>query len=234
MSRERSSSRVDGSIGQERVQQQYETPLHPCGFVFKIVLMSTWFDAHYIGLDGIEILDVDGRALKPRRVHSNHGSVRDIAGMEKDIRTEDNLLLGDPASTGRMWLAPYVRQPSNAIELVFDEPTRMSCIRFWNYSRTPARGARDIEIFVDDLLVYQGVLRQQPQQEEAAAPGAKHPQREAVLFTTSSAVVTKERHTVYLPGADDLVLFYDVATAQHVHHASMNMQRPMTALLKHA
>eukprot|EP00971_Amphidinium_carterae_P207532 4117894-Amphidinium_carterae.1 len=69
--------------------------------------------------------------------------------MEKDIRTEDstslqeslqcgplvelkdNLLLGDPASTGRMWLAPYVRQPSNAIELVFDEPTRMSCIRFW-------------------------------------------------------------------------------------------------------
>eukprot|EP00971_Amphidinium_carterae_P233483 4633761-Amphidinium_carterae.1 len=29
-----------------------------------------------------------------------------------------------------------------------------------------------------------------------------------------------------VPGADDLVLFYDVATAQHVHHASGVLRFP--------
>jgi len=219
------------------VQQQYETPTHPCGFLFKLVLLSTWSDAHYIGLDGVELCNLGGQPLRPKRVHSNHGSVRNLPSMENDIRTEDNLLKGAPGDSGRMWLAPLVRHPPNSIELVFDEPTRISCVHFWNYSRTPARGARDIELYVDDLLVYQGILRQEDGASSSFTRGAgSGPGRgspgEAVLFTTLPDIVARERSFVYLPSADELVTFFDESGKldNGNQFGPGLLERPMTAL----
>jgi len=206
------------------VRQQYETPLHPCGFVFKFVLVSTWSDVHYVGLDGIEIYDTAGRGLRPKRAYSNHGSVRDLSGMEADVRSEDSLLKGAPQNA-RMWLAPYCRQQANFVELVFDQPTQISAIKFWNYSRTPARGVRDVEIYVDDLLIYQGILRQAFVQDGG----------EAVLFTDQPFIVERERSLVYQPSPEDLIAFFDESgqwdqrTGSHIPDTS-HPERPMTAL----
>ena len=35
----------------------------PMGFVLKFVLLTTWGDLHYIGLNGLEIYDGKGEAL---------------------------------------------------------------------------------------------------------------------------------------------------------------------------
>jgi len=51
---ERTSSQVDVGTrlaersphSLERPAQQYETPLHPCGFTFKLLFVSTWSDVH--------------------------------------------------------------------------------------------------------------------------------------------------------------------------------------------
>lgn len=193
------------------LRQQYETPLHPCGFVFKFMFLSTWSDVHYIGLDGIEIYDTSGRGLRPKRAYSNYGSVRDLPGMEADVRSEDSLLKGTPQNA-RMWLAPYYRQPANFVELVFDQPTQISVIKFWNYSRTPARGVRDVEIYVDDLIIYQGILRQASGQDGG----------EAVLFTDQPSILERERSLVYQPSPEDLIAFFDENSSQP--------ERPMTAL----
>ena len=45
------------------VPQQYETPLYPCGCIFKIVLLSTHGDPFYVGLGGIEVADAEGRVM---------------------------------------------------------------------------------------------------------------------------------------------------------------------------
>eukprot|EP00928_Gymnodinium_smaydae_P043070 TRINITY_DN28938_c1_g1_i1.p1 TRINITY_DN28938_c1_g1~~TRINITY_DN28938_c1_g1_i1.p1 ORF type:complete len:1607 (-),score=369.21 TRINITY_DN28938_c1_g1_i1:28-4848(-) len=155
-----SAAKLGGEAGCVPLLQQYEPPLHPCGFVFKLLLLSTWSDPHYVGLDGLELLDREGGVLRPAAVFSNRGSVRDCPGMEQDRRSEENLRRGAPGSSGRMWLAPFATQPCNSVELAFDEPVSISCLRVWNYSRTPARGVRDVEVYVDDILVYQGILRQ--------------------------------------------------------------------------
>eukprot|EP00438_Fugacium_kawagutii_P006120 Skav220128 [mRNA] locus=scaffold731:241351:265887:- [translate_table: standard] len=59
----RASAHSPSPSGHE-LRQQYETPLHPCGFVFRFVFLSTWSDVHYVGLDGIEIYDTTGRGLR--------------------------------------------------------------------------------------------------------------------------------------------------------------------------
>eukprot|EP00929_Paragymnodinium_shiwhaense_P020879 TRINITY_DN13777_c0_g1_i1.p1 TRINITY_DN13777_c0_g1~~TRINITY_DN13777_c0_g1_i1.p1 ORF type:complete len:1653 (+),score=426.78 TRINITY_DN13777_c0_g1_i1:112-5070(+) len=254
------SSALERSMSRERQrltdgpQQQYETPLHPCGFVFKLVFSSTWSDIHYVGLDAVEFYDLQGQPLRPKRVFSSVGSVRDLEGMQSDTRTEDNLLRGGPPRPGQMFLAPFIRQPSPHVELVFDEPTRISCMRIWNYSRTPSRGVRDLELYVDDILVYQGVLRRAidgsadpgelpPRNPIAAAAGWEAPKPpsdpkagEAVLFTTLPDIVMRERPYIYLPRAEELITFFDqngqVDASARTGRGGLppGMERPMTAL----
>ena len=47
--------------------KQYETPIMPMGFVVKFLLLTTWGDPHYIGLNGIEIYDGKGEPLLSTR-----------------------------------------------------------------------------------------------------------------------------------------------------------------------
>lgn len=62
-----------------------------------------------------------------------------------------------------MWLAPYLLErrdegvykvDHNEIVIMFDKPRIISCIKFWNYAKSPERGVRELEIFCDDSLLY--------------------------------------------------------------------------------
>lgn len=86
-----------------------------------------------------------------------------------------------------------------------------------------------MEIYVDDLLVYQGILRQ----EDGSLPsarGAGGARGEAVLFTRLPDIVARERGFVYLPSAEEIVTFFDDQD-QHEHQTS-GLERPMTALVQ--
>eukprot|EP00397_Hematodinium_sp_SG-2012_P002359 GEMP01002365.1.p1 GENE.GEMP01002365.1~~GEMP01002365.1.p1 ORF type:complete len:1349 (+),score=316.83 GEMP01002365.1:25-4047(+) len=207
-------------LAQPFIRQQYETPVLPSGFILKLVLLSSWADAFYVGLDNVQVIDASGTVVRPARIHSNFGSVQDLPGMEDDIRTVDGLC------ENRMWLCPRSGTPGlhgtlrhsrsfdrdpNTVELFYNEPIAIACVKIGNYTRTPSRGVCDVGVYVDDNLVYQGILKQK--------------EISSILFTDDSALVRQYRADVYVPSADELVLMFD-DDEKKTHKRS----RPQTAV----
>merc|ERR1712196_577235 len=144
-----------------------------------------------------------------------------------------------------MWLAPLADGNSvpNCIEFVCDGPTVVACLRVWNYSRTPGRGVRDVEMYFDDLLVYQGLFRQATKHgrcksHHLTSNRDEHPLQaddgEAILFTDSPMLIDRERARIYLPTDEERVTFFD--ERQPVYKAAHSQQdcvpeRPNTAVV---
>ena len=82
-------------------------------------------------------------------------------------------------------------------------------------AKTPARGVRELDVFVDDVLVYRGVLKRAP---EAS-------QGQTVLFTNAQPVVESERHRIY-NDVEESCLFIDEGSVV----VESSDQRPRTAV----
>ena len=77
------------------IKQDFYTPLLPCGFILKIMLWTSWGDAHYVGLSGLEVFDASSGlvTISPDAVAAAPASsVADLPPMRKDVRTPDKLV----------------------------------------------------------------------------------------------------------------------------------------------
>jgi len=191
--------------------QEYDTPEFPTGFCFKLKLLSTWGDFNYIGLNGLEFFDQKGEIVltknqKDYKFSAEPSSVDCLPGHENDIRTIDKLVNGinNTYDDRNMWLAPLLvdrrdegvfKVDHNEIIITFDKPKIISCIKFWNYSKTPSRGVREVEIFCDDLVIYRGYLR--IAQSETESKGNQQGLITTVLFTKSQDIIQKVDANIY-------------------------------------
>ena len=150
--------------------QQYETPVNPSGCMIKFVINSTHGDNHYVGLNGLAIYDALGEKINinPEQLQATPfrdiNDLVDIQNHGHDPRCLENLVTTDNNTfdDGFMWLAPFAHGNPNTIFILMDEPVTISCIKIWNYSKTPLRGAKEFEIFIDDHMIFTGSLLASP------------------------------------------------------------------------
>ena len=111
-----------------------------------------------------------------------------------------------------MWLAPFKftrshaaanssqqnsdkREP-NFISVLFDQPTAVSAVRLWNYSKTATRGAHEFEIVVDDKPIYRGFAKKAPDSQEAWQNSFHKDFSTVVLFTHEHRIVERFKNNI--------------------------------------
>eukprot|EP00730_Choanoeca_flexa_P001663 TRINITY_DN10733_c0_g1_i2.p1 TRINITY_DN10733_c0_g1~~TRINITY_DN10733_c0_g1_i2.p1 ORF type:complete len:1533 (+),score=325.32 TRINITY_DN10733_c0_g1_i2:645-4601(+) len=141
----------------------------PEGCELKIVFLSTWGDEHYIGLTGIQCYDTDGYPLhKQARLTAEPLGLQMMAGMEHDPRVLDNLVddVNQTNDVLHMWMAPFFGPGhTHSITMTFASTQKLAAVRLWNYNESRMysyRGARHVEIWLDQQQVFVGELRQAP------------------------------------------------------------------------
>lgn len=152
---------------EKRFIQEYETPTAPKGFVLKMIIKSTWGDRHFVGLNGLDVFDSEGTSLiagqSKFKLKVSPPSVNVLPGYEKDVRTPEKLVNGqnETFNDGDMWLAPLItdlerleKHIQNTIVIEFGHSISLGAINFYNYTKTPSRGVREIEILLDETLVF--------------------------------------------------------------------------------
>ncbi|CAD8165981.1 unnamed protein product [Paramecium octaurelia] len=154
---------------QKQLRCEYEINNLMVGYELKIQLITTFGDIHYIGLNGLEILDWKGRQIQGN-IGAEPSSVRILQSMRGDKRVVENLLDGinETQNDTHMWLAPFTNRcfdhsqdpQINTLYFGSEQPFALGCIIFWNYTKTPLRGVHEIAISLDDYIIYRGYLRQ--------------------------------------------------------------------------
>lgn len=180
--------------------QDYAVTLHPTGRVLTVVLLSTWGDAHYIGLNGLDVLAPTGLPLRliPTMVTAEPPSIASLAHLRGDPRTVDKLVDGTNASYDdrHMFLAPYTPGRANIVRVDFGAVEQIGAVQLWNYAKTATRGVRSFELLLDGHLLYKGTARPAPVRVGSAVEAASD-FVQTVLFTDSEEVIRAEAAHVY-------------------------------------
>lgn len=211
----------------ERIPQDYETPCLPQGFILKLRLFGTWGDMHYIGLNGIEVYEETGGLVNAEncQIYAAPCSVKDLPGMSSDVRTPEKLLDGVNATQDdrHMWLAPFVSAFScNELLVVFNRVVNIAYLKLWNYSKTPQRGVKELEISLDDAILFTGVLRR----------GGAAETPSVVLFTGDRKTVEGNAQGVYRNAQKpSVLLFNENRLVGGQEHRQKLQERPHTGVV---
>ncbi|KAG1662701.1 Protein KIAA0556 [Nymphon striatum] len=161
-------------------------------FHLLLQLLSTWGDQYYVGLNGLQMFNAHGQKipLDENNISAYPSSVNILENVSDDIRTPDKLIndIHNCSDSQHSWLAPILPGIVNRVFIIFDYPVTVSMIKLRNYGKTPNRGVREFGLLVDDLLIYNGVLKKVNQ--ATVIP------YNTILLTDDERIAAQERHTI--------------------------------------
>jgi len=175
--------------------KSFRIPELPKGRVIKVCIYSTWGDAHYVGLNGIELFDDRGEAIALQdvasQIRANPPDINCLPGYGKDPRTIDKIVDGTYLTCDdlHVWLAPFTQGKENTIEIDLRESKTISMIRVWNYNKSRIhsyRGARDIAIKLDENPIFLGEISKAPGSLKGAEDSCEY-----ILFTENDNILSK-------------------------------------------
>eukprot|EP00727_Mastigamoeba_balamuthi_P006009 m51a1_g2027 putative long-chain-fatty-acid-- ligase (1959) ;mRNA; r:1299220-1309113 len=121
---------------------------------------ETWGDPYYMGLTGLRLYDPDLKpiALEMSNMWASPKDINELPECSGDDRTLDKLIDGVHVTTDdhHMWMIPFTPGQDHLLAITFDAPRRISCMRVWNYNKTPDdsyRGAKRVVITADDRQI---------------------------------------------------------------------------------
>jgi hypothetical protein len=164
-------------------------PLLPTGRVLLINCLTNYGDPHFIGLAGLDIFDARGNRVELRHDH--------IFGTPEPAPTTDNgpdKIVERPHNTtdeGRMWLVPFTKGENHVVVVVLPSETQLALVRLWNYNASrvhSTRGARLVELTLDDRLLFRGELRQATGE---GGPQAADDNAETFVLTEDTATLER-------------------------------------------
>lgn len=225
-------------------------PVLPTGARLRVEILSTWGDPHYVGLNGIELFDQDGKCVSFRQpekqVRACPASINDLEEYSDDPRVAMNLVDGVNFTCDdfHMWLAPFSRGEEHYIELEMNDKTSISMIRIWNYNKSRAhsyRGVRHARLLLYESAAASSARAQSPdtvifEGEIAKALGFVNvdcidQSCEVILFTTDEAILQA------IEANDRTLMKYAQSNEEDREscaivanvRSSMEMQRPRTS-----
>ena len=127
--------------------------------VLEIIVHSNWGDEEFVGLNGVEIFNMEGKSMRPSKV-----SVK-LNNEEIHIPNTDVLIDGVnfTKDDSHSWLLPLTAfsLPENICSIVFELNNQdpVSLITIWNYNKSRThriRGVKDCKIIYSGKIVFEG------------------------------------------------------------------------------
>jgi hypothetical protein len=139
-----------------KIQQDYESPYLPTGFVFKIQILSTWGHMDAFGINNISFFDQLNRnlsILEPKLFcFPNDIGLANLSNILKNSNWEGHYLNKNQCEINSI--------PPSSLYFVFDKPVSLSKIEITNFTSNTdqTKCIKEFIIYCDDTIIFQVIM----------------------------------------------------------------------------
>ena len=133
-------------------EYDYYSPAYPSGFVLKFLLMNNWGSKDYIGLEQIKLFDEENNEINLNENDNNDENSNNINSIYL-IPEKHNL----NAKCNPIVLTKY-KNKEKKVYIIFNNLIMISKINIINYYKFGEIGVKDMKIFIDDNIIFEGTL----------------------------------------------------------------------------